>query len=1252
MLALLRKINTIDECTPQLAECLRSVCNLLQSQNKNIQSVEIQCYDEKSRSVAFSPTLHKQTIAIETNKRAIGELTLYYKELPVVYDDTQLNLVTHAIAAIASARKMQQLEHTVQYQKKISEARQAIRLLITQVKPIEETLQQTCEIMLHSLDFPQYAQVRITFDGVVYETQNVAQVVSGLRQNFVTFDNNSGSVEVLFVRECMDTPVNEDLQLFVNIVAVLISGYLNDAKGRLLSMSSVTQPHLNQRTDIYRNSLQKKNPQPLQQLLNKQLLDKYIYLDMMKNRVREILFVATLYDAYNLEKDDSFFEKFMGPIYQYSIFSLPRIIASSSHEEALELLEHHNFDLVVCMVGGEVLHTLELTEKIRNISSTIPIYLLLNQNANIPYFEKLEINTNLFNQTFVWTGDSQIFFAMVKSLEDYQNAEYDTKMGLVRVVLLVEDSAQYYSKYLPVIFSVLFDHVGEQIVDYGLNELEKVSRMRSRAKLLWARNYEQANYLYSQYKDFMICVISDAEFVKGGEVDTNSGREFLSMVRESNPNLPILIQSSEAKYAQFAKEIQAKFVNKHSELLLTKIRNFTMKHIGFGDFIFRNKKGEPIGSARNVREFETMLRQIPDESFLYHAQKNQFSIWLMGRGEVDLAMKMNPIHAEDFPNVSELRNTNLQLFDEYNRTKKQGKILGFDEIAKISERSIVALTSGSLGGKGRGLAFVNALINNFDFNPFPHKIAICTPKTAIIGTDEFEHFMRTNCKDINLFDKEMNNEIVKAHFVKGHISEELRMKLRTLLEQIHKPIAVRSSSIFEDSVNMPVAGIFSTYILPNNSENIDERLNDLELAIKLIYASVYSDEVKTFYRNSHHKLTEEKMAVVLQELVGDYHEHYFYPHMSGVAQSYNFYPVSHMKPEEGFAVCAVGLGFYIVDGGKAYRFSPSYPKIDTMGIKEMLNSSQQEFLAVDFNKTQVNYIEDGERAALSMLPLEVAERHKSLAHCCSTYNFQNDRIEAGLSSSSGARIVNFADILKHDYAPVAETIELLLKQVQTAMGMPVEMEFSVDLSPNEQGVPSFYLLQIKPLTGSMLAFNEIPEHYAQAEKILQSSSSMGNGIVENIYDVIYVNTEKFDKMRTLEMQQEIETLNNEMVRQGRKYILIGPGRWGTSDKFLGIPVSWTQISNAKVVVEISLSDFPLDASLGSHFFHNITSLNIGYCAIPKYNAANFINWNELQNQECVQQTQFFKHLRFAKPLLVHMNGKQRELTIYKSLDHE
>ena len=1248
MLALLRKLNAIDEQTPELSACLHSVCNVLQSHSKNIQSAEIQYYNKKYRSIAFAPTQHRQTHAIEANKRTIGELTLYYKEPPFVYDEAQLDFITHTIAAMINTRRLQQLERAARRQKKQSDTIQAIRLLITQVKPIEETMQQTCELVLQSLDFPQYAQVRITFDGVVYESLAQTQAMSSVRQNFITFDNNTGSIEVLFVHECMDNPADETLGQYVNIVASLIGGYLNDAKGRLLSMNSgVTHTHLNQRTGIYRRALQKKTQQPLQRLLNRHILDKYIYLDMMKNKVREILFVATLYDAYNLEKDDSFFEKFMGPIYQYSIFSLPRIIVSSSHEEALELLEHHNFDLVVCMVGGEVQHTLELTEKIRAISQTLPIYLLLNQNANIPYFEKLEINTPLFNQTFVWTGDSQIFFAMVKSLEDYMNAEYDTKTGLVRVLLLVEDSAQYYSKYLPLIYSILFNHVGEQIVDYDLNELEKVSRMRSRAKLLWARNYEQANYLYSQYKDFVICVISDAEFVKGGEVDSNSGREFLSMVREHNPDMPILIQSSEAKYSQFAKEIQAKFVNKHSDMLLSKIRNFALKHISYGEFVFRNKKGEPIGTAQNVREFENMLRQIPEESFLYHAQKNQFSIWLMGRGEVDLAIKMNPLRAEDFPNVEELRKANLQLFDEHTRTKKQGKILGFDEISKISEKSVVTLTSGSLGGKGRGLAFVNALINNFDFNPFPHKIAICTPKTAIIGTDEFEHFMKTNCKDIDL----INEEIDKNHFVKGELSEELRQKLRALLEQIQKPVAVRSSSIFEDSVSMPVAGVFSTYILPNNSENIDQRLHDLELAIKLIYASVYSNEVKTFYRNSHHKLTEEKMAVVLQELVGDYHEHYFYPHASGVAQSYNFYPVSHMKPEEGFAVCAVGLGFYIVDGGKAFRFSPSYPKIDTLGIEEMLNSSQQEFLAVDFNKTNIDYINDGERAALSVLPLEVAERHNTLTHCCSVYNAQNDRIEAGLSAA-GPRIVNFANILKHDYAPVAETIELLLKQVQTAMGMPVEMEFSVDLSPNEQGVPSFYLLQIKPLTGSMLAYNEIPEQYAHAEKILGSSSSMGNGIVENLYDVIYVDTEKFDKKRTLEMQHEIEILNNEMVRQGRKYILIGPGRWGTSDRFLGIPVLWTQISNAKVVVEISLSDFPLDASLGSHFFHNITSMNIGYCAITKYNERNFIKWHELQNQETVQQTQFFKHLRFAKPLLVHMNGKQRELTIYKSPDHE
>ena len=422
-------------------------------------------------------------------------------------------------------------------------------------------------------------------------------------------------------------------------------------------------------------------------------------------------------------------------------------------------------------------------------------------------------------------------------------------------------------------------------------------------------------------------------------------------------------------------------------------------------------------------------------------------------------------------------------------------------------------------------------------------------------------------------------------------------------------------------------------------------MNDLEIAIKLVYASVYSDQVKEFYKSTSHKLEEEKMAIVIQEVVGDYYDQYFYPHICGVAQSYNYYPIAHMKPEEGFAVCAVGLGFYIVDGGNAYRFSPHYPKVEIMSTKDQIKSSQTHFYAVDFSKQDVNYVRDGEHAALTLLPISEAENHKTLNHCASTYNYENDRIEPGLSSY-GPRIINFADILKYDYAPLAEILTLILNTVQEAMGTPVEIEFAVNLNENEDGVPSFYLLQIKPLTGSLLTENTFPEVLKNAPQLLHTTTSMGNGFIENICDAVYVNLDKFDKLRTLEMVSEIERINKKMVEKGRKYLLIGPGRWGTSDRFLGIPVMWSQISNAKVIVEISLSNFPLDASLGSHFFHNISTMNIGYFALEHMNEENFINWDILKSQKVVEQTEFFVHVRFEKNLCVYMQGKERSATIF------
>lgn len=1249
MNSILQKVIEVGQKGKSVHIMLPEICNCI-AVYPDIIGVLISYNNMNYYSSHFTISKNVCSSNLRNGEKNIGNISIYYQEQPNYkqLDDNGLLYISALISGFISENKM--LELSADYKKRTREleAIKKTKEIISSGHPVHEILEEVCEILPQYWQFSDCACCRIKFDTSTYTSKGFKESTCSMKESFVTFDNTTGTIEMFYTKddyidtENLFTPEEHEL---ANTIGNLLCRYINDVKGRMLSNNPIQNGNAKTKTSLKRESLID-NDQPLQKLLNEQTLDKYIYLDMMKHKVSQILFVATMYDAFNLEKDDSFFEKFMGPVYQYSIFSLPRIIGVSSHKQALELLKTTHFDLIILMVGADVQKPLSLSSKIRKITPDVPVYLLLNPRSNIAYFEDMVAKTTLFNKIFIWNGDSQIFFAMVKSLEDLANVENDTKIGLVRTMLLIEDSTQYYSKYLPIIFSVLFDQVGEQISSFEANELEKLSKIRSRPKLLWARNYEEATFLFNKYKDFMTCVISDMEFERNGLLDKNAGMAFMERVREYNKNMPILIQSSELKYSQFAKEIHAKFVNKKSDMLLDKIKKFVMHNFGYGDFIFRNGKGEPIAKAKNLREFETLLRTIPDDSLKYHADQNQFSIWLMGRGEIELARQLNPVKLSDLNNdVSKLRAMNNVILDEYRQTKKRGKILSFEETAVLDEKNVVALAAGSLGGKGRGLAFVNTLINSIDINPYADQMAIRTPKTAVIGTEEFELFIKHNFAGKNLFSKDLSDERIKDMFIAGRLSEDLRRKLATLLEQISKPLAVRSSSIFEDSATQPLAGVFSTYIIPNNDTDLHKRLNDLETAIKLVYASVYSNQVKDFYKSTSHKIEEEKMAIVIQEVVGDYYDQYYYPHICGVAQSYNYYPIAHMKPEEGFAVCAVGLGFYIVDGGNAYRFSPHYPKVEIMNTKDQIKSSQTNFYAVDFSKKNVDYKRDGEHAALTLLPISEAEKHKTLKHCASTYNYENDRIEPGLSGY-GPRIINFADILKYDYAPLAEILTLILNTVQEAMGTPVEIEFAVDLNENEDGVPSFYLLQIKPLTGSLLTENAFPEVLQNAPRLLQTTTSMGNGFIENICDAVFVNLEKFDKLRTLEMVAEIEKINKKMVEKGKKYLLIGPGRWGTSDRFLGIPVLWSQISNAKVIVEISMSNFALDASLGSHFFHNISTMNIGYFAIEHTNEDNFINWDILKRQTIVETTEFFVHVQFEKNLCVYMQGKERTATIF------
>jgi hypothetical protein len=736
------------------------------------------------------------------------------------------------------------------------------------------------------------------------------------------------------------------------------------------------------------------------------------------------------------------------------------------------------------------------------------------------------------------------------------------------------------------------------------------------------------------------------EFERNGLNNISAGLSFIKYVKSQDRELPVLLQSSDKKNAQKASGLGVEFIDKNSENLSNELMNFIIDNIGFGDFTFRDNTNEKIAVAHNLREFETLLLTVPGESLIYHARKNHFSFWLMARGEIHIAKILNPIKAMENDHPETVRSVLLKTIDKAREDKKRGKVLSFDESFDFTEKNIVTLASGSLGGKGRGLAFINTLIYNLDFSKYVEDINIRTPITAIIGTDEFVNFMSRN----DLFDKiynEKDYEKTKALFIKGKLSHILIKRLKVFISQIKKPIAVRSSSLFEDSLSHPFAGIFDTYIIPNNQPTDADRLESVITCIKLVFASVFSHQARTYFKAVNHRIEDEKMAVILQELVGEEHDNYYYPHISGTSQSYNFYPVAHMSPDDGFAIIALGLGTYVVEGGRSFRFSPRFPQTDVISLKDLLKTTQIKFIAVNMGMQDIDYMKHGDKAALVTLDISEAEKHKTIKHCVSVYNADNDCLIPG-TKSRGPRVLNFANILNYDYIPLSQTIELILSTVKEAFGTPVEIEFAVDLNKDVNEKASFYLLQIKPLVGNQLSFDIEPGMIEQERIILHSETSMGNGKIENISDVIFMKIDNFNKLQTLEMAEEIDFLNSKMLKQDLQYILIGPGRWGTQDKSVGIPVTWPQICNAKIIVELGLQDFPLEASQGSHFFHNVTSMNIGYFSVQYEHPSNFIQWEKLKGETIIHNTKYFKHIRFRKPLTVLMDGRKRKAMIIEN----
>jgi hypothetical protein len=1114
-----------------------------------------------------------------------------------------------------------------------------VNQIVDQNKGVDETLAQIIDTLRTFEDLPIPVFSRLVFNSKEYKTPGFVDTGYCRERSFKTYSGTIGHFHLCIKKKKTDAEAGERSEQFHflnNIVSILLR-FLNQTEGERKTRKSDKAIAKKESQGLISSEF-------LQRFLNKHTYNRDIFHDLMPFKVKEILLISSLYDAYAIEREGRFSEHMLGQYGQLNLTSFPRITGASSQKQALDLLKTKHFDLIIYMVGVDKRMPIVVSEKIKTKYPYISIFFLLNNNTDVGYYLKLKGKLPFVDELFAWNGDPNIFFMMIKYLEDEVNVENDTRLGEVRVILVVEDLPVYYSRYLSFLYRVVMDQTKRIIEDVASDELYKVLRLRARPKILLASNFDKAIEILTKYKKYMLCLITDVKFERGGVFDENAGIELLQYVNKDFKNLPTILQSSDDSYARIAQKYNSYYISKHSETLYQDFRTFIKNYLGFGDFVFKDKSGHEIAVASNMKSFEYHLKHISDESLMYHASKDHFSMWLLARGEIRAASIINPKKVGDFKDAKELRATILDLIKTYRNEQETGNVIPFNYENEFSDKNIYTLAEGSMGGKGRGLSFISALIDNYDFGRYLPDINIKSPKTFIIGIHEFEEFIQNNNLGYLVIEELDYTKLQKA-FLNGRLSDELISKLSHLLTVINKPLAIRSSGMFEDSLTQPFAGIFDTYLLPNNHPDHHERLEQVMNAIKLVFASAYSQTAKGYVRAISYKIEDEKMAVVLQEVVGNQYGHLFYPHFSGVAQSYNFYPFSHMKPEEGFGLAAVGLGKYVVEGNRAYRFSPKYPGTEINTTKDQIKNSQVKFYAVNLKKKQPNLLE-GEMAGLTFKDLSVAEKYGTLTHCVSTYVPDSNKLYPGLAKQ-GPRIVNFANILKYNYIPLAKTLEIVLELGKDALGTAVEIEYAVDLTKDEQGRASFYILQIKPLIGTLMECDIELSKINRKDIILYSDQGMGNGCVEHVKDVIYIDSERFDKSKTEEMAIEIERLNEKMIEAEKPYILIGPGRWGTRDKWIGIPVKWHQISNAKVIVETSLDNFPLDASSGSHFFHNVTTMNVGYFTVQSEMSENYIDYKILDKQKLIEKSLFFNHVRFENPVTIKMDGRKRIYLIHK-----
>lgn len=961
------------------------------------------------------------------------------------------------------------------------------------------------------------------------------------------------------------------------------------------------------------------------------------FVKLMTKRIFNVLLVANPYDAFMLEDDGRIDEKIFIEYMNLSLRYPPRFTQVSTEEAAWQQLENTTFDLVICMPAADNSDTFCIARSIKEHYPHIPLVVLTPFSHGIRARMEHE-DLSIFEYVFCWLGNTDLLVSIIKLIEDKMNLEHDVQAVGVQMILLVEDSVRFYSSVLPNLYKFVLQQ-SQEFATEALNEHQRTLRMRGRPKIVLARSYEEALELYEKYQRNVLGVITDARYPKEGVVDPVAGIKLMAEIRSRDAFVPLILQSAETENQVYAARYGASFVDKNSKKMNLDLREIVRDDFGFGDFIFRNPDTmEEVARVRNLKELQNIIFAIPKESLLYHIRRNHISRWLYSRAMFPPAEFLKQITWDSLQDVDAHRHVIFEAIVKYRKMKNQGVVAVFRRDRFDRYSNFARIGEGSLGGKGRGLAFIDNMVKHHpEFDAF-ERATVVIPKTLVLCTDIFDEFMDTNgLYQVAL--SEASDETILQAFRRAKLPDRLVEDFFAFFDVVRAPIAIRSSSLLEDSHYQPFAGIYSTYMIPYIEDKY-EMLRMLSDAIKGVYASVFFRDSKAYMQATSNVIDQEKMAVILQQVVGTQYGDRFYPSISGVARSLNYYPIGDEKAEEGTVSLALGLGKYIVDGGLTLRVCPYHPHqvLQTSEMEMALRETQTQFYALDLSNKGENFsIDDGFN--LLKLPVKEAESDGALQFIASTFDPYDQIIRDGLYPG-GRKLITFANVLQHDVFPLPRILQLVQEYGQGEMRRPVEIEFAVTLNP-QQKTGTFYLLQIRPMVDVKAQLDEDLNAIPDEQVLLKSYNSLGHGIVEDLCDVVYVKTEGYSASNNPAIAYEIEQVNRRFQEEGKHYVLVGPGRWGSSDSWLGIPVKWPHISAARVIVEAGLTNYQVDPSQGTHFFQNLTSFGVGYFTINAFREDGLYDQALLDAQPAVYETKFIRHVRFPQPLVVKMDGKKK-----------